>query len=261
MISGNDNNRQRNSGRLQSSPLNVEQIKKQIEEGMKKEMGKKAKSGSLKNTTESKPTHNELRRQNKLHPREGSKESQIREIREESRREVEKQITKKASEQIKDRKTRMVMKVAGERLDAVACAIAQKMAEETKKGGIHAVIPITMTYLLALGKDLFDFTGVGAVIGIISGILVGTIIALFWVQVSGGWKGGYIQKKLIKKIIIKIGLAAFIETLPGPNLIPTFIIMNLWSHLDFVKSNKKAKNDYKKFINEYKTKRGKYITG
>ena len=193
----------------------------------------------------------ELQRQDKLHPQE-SRENQVRKIREESQHRAD-QATEEASKQIKDQKSRMAMKIAGKQMDAAAYAISQAMAKEAKKGGIHAVVPITMTYLIALGKDLLDFSGVGAILGILTGILCGTIIALFWVQVSGGWKGGYIKRKLIKRIIIKIGLAAFIETLPGPNLIPTFIIMNLWSHYDFYKSIRKAKNDRTKFEHEYKT--------
>ena len=285
MVSENDNDKQKNTGRLQSSFLNVEQIKKQIEEGIKKGIEKETgNEGTLKNIAKSKPVKDlkeeilkkveekkseqghsgekkdllrndlkELQRQDRLHPQE-SRESQVRKIREESRLEAE-QAIEEASKQITDRKTKLAMKIAGKQMDAVAYAISQKMAAEANKGGIHAVIPIAMTYLISLGKDLLDFTGIGAIAGIVTGILAGTIIALFWIQTSGGWKGGYIQRKLIKKIIIKIGLAAFIETLPGPNLIPTFIIMNLWSHLDFIRSNRKAKNDHKKFVNEYKIKR------
>ena len=285
MVSENDNDNRGNSGRSQSSPLNAEQIKRQIAEGMKKEIEERMESrGVIKDLTKSKPVEDlkeeilkkaeekeneqkysnrqkdlaysdlkELQRQNRLNSQKG-RESQIRKIREESRLEAE-QATEEASKQITDRKTKMAMKIAGKQMDAVAYAISQKMAAEANKGGIHAVIPIAMTYLIALGKDLLDFTGIGAILGIVTGIICGLIIALFWVQVSGGWKGGYVQRKLIKRIIIKIGLAAFIETLPGPNLIPTFIVMNLWSHLDFVRSNRKAKSDHKKFVNEYETER------
>lgn len=217
-------------------------------ERLREHLNKQQKSDSVYNDLK------ELQRQDKLHPQE-SREDQIRKIRAESQRRAD-QATEKTLKQIKDRKTRIAMNLAGKQASAVAYAISQAMAKEANKGGIKAVVPIAMTYLIALLKDLLDFTGVGAILGIITGIIAGAIIALFWVQVSGGWKGGYIQRKLIKKIIVKIGLAAFIETLPGPNIIPTFIVMNLWSHLDFIGSIKKAKSDHKKFVNDYETKKG-----
>ena len=281
MVSENDNNNRGSGGRLQSPPSDIRKVKEQIEKGMNKELEKEVRSeGTLKDIAKSKPIKDlkeeilkkvkekgseqkyssgqknsvysdlkELQRQDKLYSQE-NREGQIRKIREQSQHEAE-QATEEASKQIKDRKGKIAMKIVGKQMDAVAYAIAQKMAEEAKKGGVHAVIPIVMTYLLAFGKDLLDFTGIGAIAGILTGIIVGTIIALFWVQVSGGWKGGYIQRKLMKRIIIKIGLAAVIESLPGPNLIPTFIVMNLWSHYDFYRSNKKVKNDHKEFKNEY----------
>ena len=74
------------------------------------------------------------------------------------------------------------------------------------------------------------------------------------------------KKILIKKILVKIGIAAFIETLPGPNFIPTFIIMNLWSHLDYINAKRKIKSDIRNFDSEYKTNKaviksyyGKYV--
>ncbi|MCK5466827.1 hypothetical protein KAI56_05035 [Candidatus Parcubacteria bacterium] len=216
-------------------------------EASKKHSSERRKPGSVYNDLK------ELQRQDKLHPQE-NREAQVKKIREESQRRAD-QATGEASKQIKDYKTRVAMKVAGKQISAVAYEISQAMAKETNKGGIQAVVPIVMTYLIALLKDLIDFTGVGAILGILTGIICGAIIALFWVQVSGGWKGGYIRRKLIKKIIIKIGLAAFIETLPGPNIIPTFIVMNLWSHLDFSRSIKKAKSDRKKFENDLATKK------
>lgn len=182
---------------------------------------------------------------------EENKNRKINAIREEAKGEAKKE-TEKAMKDVQSAKGKMMLRLAGDHLDKVAYAIAQKMAKEANRGGIHAVFPILITYLIALGKDLLDFTGIGAIAGIVTGIVAGAIIALFWVQVSGGWKGGYIQKKLIKKIIIKIGLAAFIETLPGPNLIPTFIVINLWSHLSWKKDIKKSKAREKNFYHEWK---------
>ena len=290
MVSENDNDNQRNSGRLQSPSLNVEQIKKQIEKGMKdgieEEMGSEgafkdiAKSKSIKDlkgeilkkaeekgSGQKSSLYNdlkELQRQNRLHPQE-SRENQVRKIREQSRRESE-QVTEEASKQIKDRKARMAMKIAGKQMDAVAYAISQKMAAEAKKGGVHAVVPITMTYLLALSKDVLDallnvldITVVGAVVvtavGILSSIFVGIVIALFWVQVSGGWKGGIIRRKLIKKILVKYGIAILIDSAAVINIIPTFFIINIWTHYDFHKSNKKAGSDHNKFKTEYQATR------
>ena len=194
---------------------------------------------------------NELRRIDNM-SRQASQEKQIRKIRGEIKKEVEKE-TERASKHVKSAKGKIALKLAGENLDKLAYVLSQKMAEQAKMGGIHAMLAIGMTYLFAFGKDFIDATGVGAILGILTGLIAGTIIAMFWVQVAGGWKGGFIQKRLIKRLIIKTGLAAFIETLPGPNLIPTFIIMNLWSHLDYIKTKKKAKTDLRDFQAEYKT--------
>lgn len=194
-----------------------------------------------------------------------SQEEQIRRIKEEVKGEATKE-TERMSKQVKSVRGKVMLKLAGEHLDKLAFVISQKMAEQAKSGGAGAMLAIGMTYLFALGKDLLDFTGVGAIAGILTGIIVGAIIAMFWVQVAGGWKGGLAQRILIKKIIVKIGIAAFIETLPGPNFIPTFIVMNLWSHYDYIKAKRKAKSDLQNFKGEYKTNkaviesyRGEYI--
>ena len=184
----------------------------------------------------------------------GNKARKIEAIRKEGREEAQKE-TKKAMKDMQSKRGKMVLKLAGDHLDKVAYVIAEKLAKEANRGGIHAVFPILITYLIALGKDLLDYSGVGAIAGLITGILCALIIGIFWVKVSGGWKGGYIQKKLIKKIIVKVGLAAFIETLPGPNLIPTFIVVNLWSHLDWAKDIKKSKAREKDFHEEWKSQR------
>lgn len=209
---------------------------------------------------------NELRKIDSASRRsEANQEEQIKEIRKEAKQEAEKE-TERMSKNIKSAKGRLVMRLAGRNLDRLAFVISQKMAKQAKAGGAGAILVIGITYLFALAKDLLDFTGIGAIAGILTGILVGAIIGMFWVQVVGGWKGGLAQKILIKKIIVKIGIAAFIETLPGPNFIPTFIIMNLWSHLDYIWAKGKAKRDLKDFNGEYKANKaiiksyyGKYI--
>jgi len=193
---------------------------------------------------------NELRRIDSMSR--ASQEEQIRRIKEEVKEEATKE-TERMSKQVKSIRGKAMLKLAGEHLDKLAFVISQKMAEQAKSGGIGGMMTIGLTYVFALGKDLLDFTGVGAIAGILTGILVGAVIALFWVQVAGGWKGGMAQRILIKKILKKIGIAAFIETLPGPNFIPTFIIMNLWSHYDYIKAKRKAKSDLQNFKGEYKT--------
>ena len=205
----------------------------------------------------------ELRRINSM-PR-ASQEEQIREIREEVKEEAKKE-TERMSKHVKGVKGKIALKLAGKHLDKLAFVISQKMAEQAKSGGIGGILAIGLTYVFALAKDLFDYTGVGAIIGILSGILVGAVIAFFWVQVAGGWKGGTVKRIMIKRILKKIGIAAFIETLPGPNFIPTFIVMNLWSHYDYIKSKKKIKRDIESFQSEYKTNKtiikdywGKYV--
>ena len=184
----------------------------------------------------------------------GSREDQINEIRAEAKEKSQKEV-EKAMKDVHSKSGKAVLKLAGDHMDKLAYAIANKMAKEANRGGMHAVFPILLTFFIAFLKDLSDVTGVGAVLGILTGIIAGTIIAIFWIQVSGGWKGGYVQRKLIKKIIIKTGLAAFIETLPGPNLVPTFIIINLWSYLDWAKDIKKSKARLEDFTNNYKVTR------
>lgn len=193
---------------------------------------------------------NELRRISSM-PQE-SEEEQIKRIREEVKEEAKKE-TRRASKHVKSAKGRAALWLAGEHLDKLAFIISQKMAEQAKSGGVGAIFAIGITYLFALGKDLLDFTGIGAIAGILTGIIVGAIIGMFWVQITGGWKGGLAKKILIKKILVKIGIAAFIETLPGPNFIPTFIVMNLWSHLDYIWAKGKVKRDIQSFNSEYKT--------
>ena len=202
---------------------------------------------------------NELRRIDNM-PR-ASQEEQIREIREEAKKETE-----RMSKHVKGVKGKIALKLAGEHLDKLAFVISQKMAEQAKSGGIGAILMITITFWIALIKDLLDFTGIGAIAGILTGILAGAIIGMFWVQVAGGWKGGMVKKILIKKILVKIGIAAFIETLPGPNFIPTFIVMNSWSFWDYVWTKMKIRSDLKSFQAEYKTNKmaikdyyGKYV--
>lgn len=193
---------------------------------------------------------NELRRINNMSQE--SEEEQIKRIKKEVKGEANRE-TERASKHVRSVKGKIALKLAGKHLDKLAFVISQKMAEQAKGGGIGGMLVIMMTYWIAIAKDLLDYTGIGAIAGILTGILAGAIIAMFWVQVAGEWKGGLAKKILIKKILVKIGIAAFIETLPGPNLIPTFIVMNLWSHLDYIGTKRKAKSDLQNFKSEYKT--------
>jgi hypothetical protein len=172
-------------------------------------------------------------------------------LKEEANAEAQKEIDK-ALKNIHNKRARMALGLAGIHMDKVASVISSKLAAEANRGGFHAIIPIGITYLVAFAKDFIDFTGVGSIVGILTGIIAGLIIAMFWVQVSGGWKGGFITRRLIKRILVKIGAAAIVESLIGINLIPTFIIMNLWSHYDWTKSIKESKDRKVAFDHEWK---------
>ncbi|MBW6441258.1 hypothetical protein K0B03_04520, partial [Patescibacteria group bacterium] len=130
----------------------------------------------------------------------------------------------------------------------------------------HAVMPIMTTYFLALLKDsgdliltLLNLTGIGAIVGTVLAFLIGLgialIIIIFWSLTAGDWKGGYLKKKALKKILLRYGfrysIAIGLDAVPFINIVPVFIIFNIWSHYDFIKEVKKSKKEHAEMIYDW----------
>lgn len=197
------------------------------------------------------------------------RQKKMDELIEEARDEGKKEI-KKASKQIQSRKAKIVFKLAGDHVDKIAYSIAQKMAKEANRGGVHAIIPIMATYFIAFGKDILDalinaldLTGVGVVVVIVAtaiiGIVVAVILAVFWLSIGGDWKGGILKKKLLKKILLRHGLKIIIivpcDSIAVLNILPLMLIFNIWAHLEFIMDVKKSKSKYTNFVYEYMSKK------
>lgn len=192
MISGNDNNERGNSGRSQSSSLNVGEIKKQIEKGMKEGLEKGVNKETFKNIKGSKPIKNleeeiwkKVEEKEKMENkgvddyqmkkslREEFKDDQVRikdisarqvaalKYKEEAEREAEKEVDKRLKEMgMQSRiKRKIASKVAagtGKATSEMAYRIAQKMAEAANRGGIYAIVIILLTLFMALYTDVID---------------------------------------------------------------------------------------------------------
>ena len=223
MVSENDNNNQRrNSGRLQSSSLNVGEIKKQIEEGMKKGIEKEVgNEGTLKNIAKSEPIkdlkeeilkkaeekENDYKMKIGEHQTRGTlkeefktDQARIKDVsarqaaalkyKEKSAREAEKEVDKKLKEmnamQGSRIKRKIASKVAGKVMSEMAYEIAQKMSAEANKGGINAIVIILVTLIMAIWLDVVDIlVEVGLVVAIASlvGAIPGAVIGfLIWLS-------------------------------------------------------------------------------
>ncbi len=209
MVFESDNNRQRNSGRSQSSSsLGVKEIKKQIEKGMKegleKGMGYK---GAFKNIPNSEPVKNlkeeilkraeeEKKRmeyqgindnRTKKTLKEEYKDDKIRikdvsarqaaalKHKKKSAREAEKEVDKRLKEmnamQGSYIKRKVASKVAGKATSEIAYQIAQKMSAEANKGGVNAIVIIAVTFIIAIWIDLIDILTAIALTSIIGAVL------------------------------------------------------------------------------------------
>ena len=222
MVSENDNDNQRNSGRSQSSSLNVGQLKKQIEDGMKKEIEKEVGSeGTLKNIAKSKPVkdlkgeilkkaeekENDYKMRINEHQtkgtlKEGFKADQARikdtsarqavaiKHKKESAREAEKEVDKRLKEmevmQGSRIKRKIASKVAGKVISEMAYEIAQKMAERANRGGINAIVIILVTLIIAIWIDAIDILmeiGLAVAVASLVGAIPGAIIGfLIWLS-------------------------------------------------------------------------------
>ncbi|MCK5084552.1 MAG: hypothetical protein KAQ64_02770 [Candidatus Pacebacteria bacterium] len=189
---------------------------------------------------------------------------------EEAKREAQKEI-KKASKQVKSVKAKIALRIAGDHFDKIALAIAQKMSKEANRGGLHSVMPIAITYFIAIGKDildvfinLLDLTGIGVVVVIVVTAIIGgifaIILAVFWISIGGEWKGGILKKKFLKMILKRYGLRIVVVVIIGDsvavfNILPLMLIFNIWAHFDFVKDVRKSKVKFKSFMEEYASKK------
>jgi len=169
-----------------------------------------------------------------------STEEQKKEIDENVKKEAEK-ARKMISKDMGIRQ-KIVTLVALEKADAIAFAIAQKLAAQVEMGGTRAFLPIMITYLLAIGKDVLDIS-TGSIASIFTGMIFGAVIGYFWVLVVGGWHGGVIKNQIIKRILVRLLATSIFESLPIGSLVPTFVIINMLSHRDFRKSVKKAEEE------------------
>ncbi len=198
------------------------------------------------------------------------KQEEIDKYTEEAKQEAQKEI-EKASKQVKSVKAKIALKIAGDHFDKIALVIGQKMAKEANRGGLHAIIPIAMTYFIAIGKDLIDviinllsFTGVGAIVVTVVMAIVGgicaIILAVFWISIGGEWKGGILKKKFLKMILKRYGVRIVLIVVVGDsiavfNILPLMLLFNVWAHFDFIMDVKKSKAEFKSFMEEYASKK------
>ncbi|MCK4592737.1 hypothetical protein KAT63_04875 [Candidatus Parcubacteria bacterium] len=218
--------------------------------------------------TNSDPLPKNLRRpeESRNLPIDSKRQKKIDKYTEETNQEARKEI-EKVSKNIKDKRIKIVLKLAGDHFDKIAFAIARKMSKEANRGGIRAIIPIAITYFIAFGKDILDvvinlltLTGVGAIVVVIVTAIIGAIcaiiLAMFWMSIGGDWKGGILKKKLLKKIFLKYGVRIVFVVVIGDsvavfNILPLMLFFNVWAHLDFIKDVKKSKVEYRNFMDEY----------
>ncbi len=289
MVFESDNNRQRNSGRSQSSSsLGIKEIKRQVEKGMKKEMGE----GALKNIPESKPVKNlkeeilkraekEKERmedkgvidyQTKKTLKEEYKEYKDDKIRikdisarqaaalkhkKEAEKEVNKRIEEMNAMQGSYIKRKVASKVAGKATSEIAYAIAQKMSAEANKGGVNAIVIIAVTFIIAIWIDLIDILtaiALTSIIGAVLGFVIWlsnfflSLVIVFFWMAVLG--GGH--KKFFWKLLIRlIVVVIFVEQVPYLDLIPWTLFIVSWNSYDFFKSIKKAKKDETAFQTEF----------
>ena len=192
MISGNDNNKQENSGRSQSSSsLGVKEIKRQIEKGIKEGLGKgMGYKEALKNTPNSEPVKGlkeeiwkraekereriehkgvaDHQMEKSLKEKYEDDKMRIKDVsarqtaalkhKEKSAREAEKEVNKRLEEMgaMQGIKRKVVSKAVGRATSEMAYKIAQKMSEAANRGGVYAIVIILLTLLMALYTDVID---------------------------------------------------------------------------------------------------------
>ncbi|MBW6441075.1 hypothetical protein K0B03_03525, partial [Patescibacteria group bacterium] len=105
------------------------------------------------------------------------RQEKINQYRQEARKKAEKEVERETAH-MQNAKARIALKIAGKHLDDIAFSIAEKMAAQANRGGLHAVMPIMTTYFLALLKDsgdliltLLNLTGIGAIVGTVLAFL------------------------------------------------------------------------------------------
>lgn len=135
---------------------------------------------------------------------------------------------------------RIASDIAGRRAVNILYAVAQKMEEQTEKGGGMAIVMIGITYLMAGIKDILDtvtFPIPG--FGLALGIIFGTIISIFWLMICGS-SHGPIARWFVKKALIRILAFSFLDGLYLFGALPLSLVMNAWTHWDYNKEIKKA---------------------
>ena len=193
---------------------------------------------------------------------ESKKDVQIRKVREKAQKEAQKE-TDEVLKHIENRKVRLLMKLAGDRVDGIAYAIAIKMNEVADKGGIYAVIIMGLSLATAISSDVLDYFMVAILIGI-AGIITAVpiiiifyvlwminlflslTVALFWAVAIGGGHKKWFWRRMI--IIIPVTI---IEQVPAWNLLPLTSLMVLWNIYDYYKGKAKAKKEAGKFVADF----------
>ena len=200
-----------------------------------------------------------------------ARETEAQRIKEEAIKKAEKEIGKKIQKhpRMKRVKGKIAAKVASRITGEAAYTIAQKMAQKANAGGSGAIIIILFTVFLATTTDVIDIlveigfvAFVVSIIGTIPGVvlrviiwfidfLCAFIILIFWTLVLGGGHKKWFWKRVIRMLIVLIGL----ESLPGIGLLPLATLMVFWNWYDFAKDKKKAKDDLRAFESEFKKTR------
>lgn len=182
-----------------------------------------------------------------------SPEEQQEDAREESRRAAQEAIEKQMKQDLSERQ-KMIIRVAGDHALDVLYRVAARLEEQAERGGAGAFLIITLTYLIALAKDISDI-GHGGLVGIFTGIIASAFLAFFWSLACGGWHGGAITNQIIKRVLRKILLATAVDGIPVIGIVPTYLIINLWCHMDFKRGISRTEDEIIETDEKIKTTR------
>lgn len=165
--------------------------------------------------------------------------------REQARQQAKEEIERVARKQMEKDMTvqqKMLVDVAGNRALDVLYSASEKLAEQAERGGSTAYMIIFFTYFIAFTKDLLDVVIDLAmpewsfIITSIIGTICSVFLVFFWLSVSGGnWHGGMVTNQIVRYL-----LGGIIDSIPIFGIVPTYIVLNLWSHIDFLKSKREA---------------------
>jgi len=195
---------------------------------------------------------------------ESQSDMRIEEMRSEAR-EKAKSESEDALKHIQDRRARLVIELAGKHAEQVAYAIAIKMAKAADDGGIMAYFVMTLSLFLALVKDGIDIAEIELLIFLATVVAIPVVIAIegilwfinfaitliniyFWtILLEGG------HKKWFWKIFYRSIALSGLDFIPAFDVVPFCTLMVAWNISDYYKARKEAREDYKKFIGDFKS--------